>query len=95
VIVTAAAALGFSGAVTITLMLALPPLMSAPEDVPRVTAAMFTISYSCAVVVPIISGLIWDTSGIPAAAFVPIALCNILLIALAPGVRVGAGARSR
>jgi MFS transporter, CP family, cyanate transporter len=88
VIVSAAAALGFSGAVTITLILALPPLLSASEDVPRVTAAMFTISYSCAVIVPIISGLIWDTSGSPAAAFVPIALCNILLIVLAPGVRV-------
>ena len=87
-IVTAAATLGFSGAVTLTLMLALPPLLSAPEDVPRVTAAMFTISYSCAVIVPIISGLIWDTSGIPAAAFVPIALCNFLLIAFAPSVRV-------
>ena len=89
VIVAAAAVLGFSGAVTITLMLALPPLMSAPEDVPRVTAAMFTISYSCAVIVPIISGLIWDTSGIPAAAFVPIALCNILLVIFASSVRTG------
>jgi CP family cyanate transporter-like MFS transporter len=86
-IVTAAAALGFSGAVTLTLMLALPPLLSAKEDVPRVTAAMFTISYSCAVVVPVVSGFVWDASGIPAAAFVPIALCNVLLIALAPGVR--------
>jgi CP family cyanate transporter-like MFS transporter len=86
-IVTAAAMLGFSGAVTLTLMLALPPLLSAPEDVPRVTAAMFTISYSCAVIVPVISGLGWDASGIPAAAFVPIALCNVLLIALAPGIR--------
>ena len=85
------AALGFSGAVTLTLMLALPPLMSAREDVPRVTAAMFTISYSCAVIVPVISGLVWDASGIPAVAFVPIAACNILLIALAPTVRVRAG----
>jgi CP family cyanate transporter-like MFS transporter len=91
-IIAAAATLGFSGAVTITLLLALPPLMNAPEDVPRVTAAMFTISYSCAVIVPVVSGLIWDASGIPAAAFVPIALCNILLIVLAPGVRVGRGA---
>jgi len=89
-IVAAAAGLGFSGAVTITLMLALPPLMSAREDVPRVTAAMFTISYSCAVVVPIVSGFGWDATGVPAAAFIPIALINILLIALAPSVRVRA-----
>jgi CP family cyanate transporter-like MFS transporter len=95
VIVTAAAALGFSGAVTITLMLALPPLMSASEDVPRVTAGMFTISYSCAVVVPVISGLGWDATGVPAAAFIPIALCNILLIVFAPSVRVGAATPRR
>jgi MFS transporter, CP family, cyanate transporter len=84
VIVAAAAALGFSGAVTLTLILALPPLFSAPNDVHRMTAAMFTISYSCAVIVPIISGLAWDATGLPAAAFVPIGLCNFLLIGLAP-----------
>ncbi|HEY2137291.1 MAG TPA: MFS transporter, partial [Xanthobacteraceae bacterium] len=85
-IVTAAAALGFSGAATLTLMLALPPLLSAPDDVHRMTAAMFTISYSCAVIVPIVSGAVWDASGIPAAAFIPIGLCNFLLIGLAPTI---------
>jgi MFS transporter, CP family, cyanate transporter len=85
-IVTSAAVLGFAGAATLTLMLALPPLLSAPDDVHRTTAAMFTISYSCAVIVPIISGLAWDASGLPAAAFIPIALCNLLLIGLAPTI---------
>ena len=75
-----------AGAVTLTLMLTLPALVSAPEDVHRTTAAMFTISYSCAVLVPIVSGYFWDASGIPAAAFVPIGLCNFLLIGLAWGI---------
>ena len=35
---------------------------------------MFTISYSCAVIVPVVSGLVWDATGVPAMAFVPIAL---------------------
>ena len=83
VIVAAAAALGFSGAATLTLMLALPPLLSAPDDIHRMTAAMFTISYSCAVIAPIISGLAWDASGIPAAAFAPIGLFACLMIGLA------------
>jgi len=86
VILASAAALGFSGAVTLTLLLALPALLGAPEDVSRTTAAMFTISYSCAVIVPIISGVIWDSSGVPMFAFVPIALCNVLLIALPWGI---------
>jgi CP family cyanate transporter-like MFS transporter len=83
VIVAAAALLGFSGAATLTLMLTLPAVLSPPDDIHRMTAAMFTISYSCAVLVPIASGLAWDASGIPAAAFVPIGLCNFLLIGLA------------
>ena len=52
----------------------------------RVTAAMFTISYSCAVIVPVISGMAWDHSGIPAMAFLPIALCGIVLVILAPAI---------
>jgi MFS transporter, CP family, cyanate transporter len=86
VIITAAAALGFSGAATLTLLLTLPPLLSPPDDVHRMTAAMFTISYSCAVIVPIVSGLGWDATGWPAAAFIPIGLCNFLLIGLAPTI---------
>ncbi len=88
VIVTAAAALGFSGAASLTLVLALPPLLSAPGDTHRMTAGMFAISYSCGVIVPILSGLSWDATGIPAMAFVPIGLCNFLLIGLATTMRI-------
>jgi CP family cyanate transporter-like MFS transporter len=85
-IVAAAALQGFAAAAILVLILALPPLLSPPDDVHRVTAAMFTISYSCAVIVPIISGLSWDVSGIPATAFLPIALCGFLLAILAPAI---------
>jgi CP family cyanate transporter-like MFS transporter len=82
-IVTGCSLLGFAAAGILVLMLALPPMLSAPEDVPRTTAAMFTISYSCAVIVPIISGFAWDTTHIPAVAFVPMALCTLALAGLA------------
>jgi CP family cyanate transporter-like MFS transporter len=85
-IVAAAALLGFSAAATLILALALPPLLAAPEDVARTTAAMFTISYSCAMVVPVVSGLAWDLTGIPAVAFLPIGLCGLVLIALSPAI---------
>jgi MFS transporter, CP family, cyanate transporter len=87
VIVTAAGALGFSCAATLTLLLTLPPLLSAPGDTHRMTAGLLTISYSCAVIVPILSGLFWDASGVPAVAFIPIGLCNFLLTGLASTVR--------
>jgi CP family cyanate transporter-like MFS transporter len=85
-IVAGAALLGFAAAGTLILALALPPLLAPPDDVHRVTAAMFTISYGCAVAVPIVSGLAWDISGIPVLAFAPIAFCAIVLMWLAPAV---------
>ena len=63
-VVAAATVQGFANAAILILILALPPLLSDPDDVHRVTAAMFTISYSCAVIVPVLSGFVWDTTGI-------------------------------
>jgi MFS transporter, CP family, cyanate transporter len=85
-IVAAATLQGFAAAAILILVLALPPLLSPPDDVHRVTAAMFTISYSCAVIVPVISGMAWDVSGIASSAFIPIGLCGILLVILAPAI---------
>ncbi len=86
VIVAAATVIGFAAACILVLALALPPLLAEPDDVHRVTAAMFTISYSCAVIVPVISGLAWDMSGVAALAFLPIALCGVVLAVLAPAI---------
>jgi CP family cyanate transporter-like MFS transporter len=85
-IVVSAAFMGFAAAFILVLVLALPPLLSPPDDVHRVTAAMFTISYSCAVIVPIISGMAWDWTGIAAMAFAPIGVSGLLLILLAPTI---------
>ena len=85
-IVVAATVQGFAAGAILVLILALPPLLSAPDDVHRITAAMFTISYSCAVIVPVISGLAWDVSGIASLAFAPIAICGIILVTLAPAI---------
>ncbi len=85
-IVVAAAVQGFAAAGILVLVLALPPLLAAPDDVHRVTAAMFTISYSCAVIVPVISGLAWDLSGVAPLAFAPIGLCGIVLVMLASAI---------
>jgi CP family cyanate transporter-like MFS transporter len=86
VVAAAASLLGFAAAAILILVLALPPLLAPPDDVHRVTAAMFTISYSCAVIIPIISGALWDISGVAALAFAPIAFAGFLLIFLAPAI---------
>jgi CP family cyanate transporter-like MFS transporter len=83
-VVAATLLLGFSLSFVLILALALPPLLGAPENLHRLSAAMFTISYSCAVIVPVVSGLAWDLSGIPAIAFAPMAAAALGLIALTP-----------
>jgi CP family cyanate transporter-like MFS transporter len=85
-VVASATLQGFAAAAILILVLALPPLLSPPDDVHRVTAAMFTISYSCAVIVPVFSGFIWDITGVPATAFLPVVSCGLLLIMLAPAI---------
>src|SRR5262249_12272636 len=84
VILASAGLIGVSTASVLILVLALPPLLSRQEDVPRMAAGMFTISYSCAVIVPILSGIAWDLTGLPETAFVPMAMIALLMIGLAP-----------
>ena len=78
--------MGFAAAFILILALALPPLLAEPDDVHRVTAAMFTLSYGVAVIVPVVAGAVWDLTQIPASAFLPMVLCCIVLIALAPAL---------
>jgi CP family cyanate transporter-like MFS transporter len=85
-VVAGAALWGCFGAAVLVLVLALPPLISPPEDIHRVSAGMFTISYSCAVIVPIVSGALWDLTGWTLAPFVPIVACMLVLIGLAPTI---------
>jgi CP family cyanate transporter-like MFS transporter len=92
-VVASATLQGFAASAILILILALPPLLSTSDDVHRVTAAMFTISYSCAVIVPVISGLAWDMSGIASFAFAPIAICGIILVMLAPAINHVGGSK--
>jgi CP family cyanate transporter-like MFS transporter len=79
-----AALLGATGAVTLSLGLTLPAILSAPEDVGRASAAMFTVSYTVAMLFSVASGGAWDIAGDPRWAFLPIAISllpQVLLIA--------------
>ena len=81
-IVAATAVIGFAAAVTMTAILALPAFLSVPADVPRTAAGMFTISYTCAIIIPTICGALWDLTGRPWTAFLPLLVCSAALTAL-------------
>ena len=79
--------LGFTGAVTLILALALPSVLSAPDDVHRTSAGMFTISYSLAMALSVVGGWLWDFTHSPIAGFAPVAVCALLIIVLASTVK--------
>jgi MFS transporter, CP family, cyanate transporter len=81
-IVAATAVIGVAAAVTMTAILALPPLLAAPRDLPRTAAGMFTVSYTCAVIIPTICGGLWDLTGKPWIVFVPLLICCVTLTVL-------------
>ena len=81
-IVVATAVLGIAAAVTMTAILALPAFLSRPADVPRTAAGMFTVSYTCAIIIPTICGALWDMTGRPWTAFVPLCICAVALTVL-------------
>jgi CP family cyanate transporter-like MFS transporter len=90
-IVWGAGILGCTNAVILVLALALPALLGAPQDVHRLSAAMFTVGFPCSVLLPILGGYAWDATGIPALALAPIALGGAAIIVLARGLPVSTG----
>jgi CP family cyanate transporter-like MFS transporter len=83
-----AGVLGFATAAGLILVLSLPPLLSAPEDVHRMASAMFTISYPCAVLISVIGGYLWDVTQIPWIAFVPIGFAAATLSVLSLSINL-------
>jgi cyanate permease len=92
--VVSAAVVGFAAGSAFALGLALPPLLSKPEEVARVAAAMFTISYGTTVVVSLICGALWDVTANARAAFLPIIIATIVPIVLIPTIRFDRNARA-
>jgi MFS transporter, CP family, cyanate transporter len=82
-----AGVLGFLGAFVLTIGFALPALLSEPADVARMSAAMFTISYSEALFTSVLSGAAWDLGGSPRFAFLPMAIALSPLLVLPAIIR--------
>jgi CP family cyanate transporter-like MFS transporter len=69
--VVAAALIGFCCAFGLVLSLALPPLVTEARDVHHVSAGMFAIGYGYSFLLPLLGGVAWDITHLPAAAFLP------------------------
>jgi len=63
--------LGFSTALAFVVVLSIPPRLAPPGGVARMSAAIFTLQYATAFVIPLIAGALWDATGTALLAFVP------------------------
>lgn len=63
--------LGFSTALAFVVVLSLPPRVAPPGGVARMSAAIFTLQYATAFVIPLLAGALWDATGKALLAFVP------------------------
>ncbi len=82
--VAAAGIIGFACAGVLTLVLTLPPLLVAPDDVPRMSAGVFTIGYSIAMAISLLAGIAWDIAGNAVFAFLPIAIAILPMLLITP-----------
>jgi len=79
--------IGFCNAFLLVLTLALPPMLSPPDDVHRLSAAMIAIGYLSAFLLPIAGGLVWDATGSPPLAYAPLFAYAAIAMVLAARLR--------
>jgi CP family cyanate transporter-like MFS transporter len=81
--------LGFAAALAFIVTLTLPPRLAAPGDVHRMSAAVFTVQYGTAFVLPLIAGALWDLTGVAALAFAPGVAATAVMAWLTLSLRLG------
>lgn len=85
--IVAALTLGFFSGTTLATGLMLPPLLSKPNDVARVAASMFTLSYMLAMLGSVAGGAIWDLFGHPRFALLVLAVCALPPAVITPTLK--------
>lgn len=82
--------IGFVGAATsftMVMVLALLPMVAEQRDVHHLTAGVLTISYGATFIGNFLSGVLWDATHAPLAAFVPLGVGAVVLTLGAIGMR--------
>ena len=85
--IAGAALLGFAAAFGLILTLALPPMLTEPADVHRLSAGMFAIGYLTAFLLPLLGGVAWDATAIPVTGCLPVVLGAVMVLAVALRLR--------
>jgi MFS transporter, CP family, cyanate transporter len=86
-ILVAIGMLGFASGFSLVLGLALPPLLCAPSEVGRMSAAMFTISYTFAMIISVACGFASDLTGDTRSALILLGISVLPLVLLPPTIQ--------
>ncbi len=86
-VLAAAGLLGCAASTIFIQGLALPPLLVPREEVSRMSAGMFTISYACGFAGLLVGGQLGDRLSAPDAPLLPVALACVAAMVLAAGIR--------
>ncbi|MBV8601981.1 MAG: hypothetical protein JO359_10505 [Candidatus Eremiobacteraeota bacterium] len=70
------------------MIVALPPMLTPHADVHRLSAGMFTIGYLGSFAGTLAGGALWDATGIPATAFIPVAIGAAMVAAIGGTIRL-------
>ena len=85
--VVGAGVLGFAAGLALILLIALPPSLSGPKDVHRLSSGMFVIGFTLSFVLPLLGGAAWDMTGYPTAALLPILIGAVTILVLPTRMR--------
>src|SRR5258708_1001654 len=69
--------------------LTVPPGLARAGDVHRMSAAVFTVQYATAFVLPLVAGSLWDLTGVAALAFAPGVAATAAMAWVAMSLRLG------
>lgn len=93
-LVAGAGLLGFASGLIFVLCLSLPPILAEAHDVHRLSAAMFTITYTCSFLGSLVGGAVWDLTRVPLTAFVPVMAAGVATTILVSGLDLQGPLRS-
>jgi MFS transporter, CP family, cyanate transporter len=78
---------GFTSAIGLAMIMALPPMLTHQNNVHRLSAGMFTIGYTGSFLGTLAGGALWDDTHIPATAFIPVAVGALIVAIIGGGLR--------
>lgn len=89
-IVLWAGTIGFAAAFILIWTLALPPMIAHADEVPRMSAGIFTVGYAWSFVSPLVGGAWWDLTDVPELALAPALIAIVVMLAAATGIKLPA-----